>query len=64
MSEQKYRDPLVAIAGTVGGVSLGVVLLFAIFASHQMNLVVWIIAALAAMGVALGALSARSRRPE
>jgi len=64
MSELKNRDPLVAIAGTVAGIALVIVFLFVLFAKSRLELAVWIIGILAAMGVVLGTLSARSHRRE
>jgi hypothetical protein len=53
MTEIK-RNPVVGIASILGGISLCVVAVIAIFAREQLWVAIWIVAALAAMGIGLG----------
>jgi uncharacterized membrane-anchored protein len=53
MTEQK-KNPLVGIAAVIGGISLCIVAVIAIFAKAQLKVAVWIVAALAIMGIGLG----------
>ena len=58
MSEQK-KNPLVGIAAVIGGISLCIVAVVAIFAKAQLMVAVWVVAALAVMGIGLGFFAAR-----
>ncbi len=61
MSEDKPGNPAVTVVGIVAGVSLVIVLFFAVFATHQMVIAGWIITVLAVMGAIVAPLSARRR---
>jgi len=55
MSDDKTPvNPFIGIAGSIGGISVGVVALVAIFATDHMAAAAWIVGALAIMGIALG----------
>jgi hypothetical protein len=58
MSKEK-ANPFMGIAGAVGGVSLCIVTVIAIFAREQLWVAAWIVAALALMGVGLGFFASR-----
>ena len=51
---EKKRNPVVGIASVLGGISLCIVAVIAIFAREQLWTAIWIVAALAAMGIGLG----------
>ena len=53
MDEQK-KNPLVGIAAVIAGISLCIVAVVAIFAKAQLMVAVWVVAALAVMGIGLG----------
>jgi hypothetical protein len=53
MAEQK-GNPVVSIASVIGGISLCIVAVIAIFAKDQLSVAPWIVAALAIMGIGLG----------
>jgi hypothetical protein len=53
MAEQK-GNPVVGIAGVIGGISLCIVVVILVFAKDQLSIAPWIIGALAIMGMALG----------
>ncbi len=50
-------NPFVAIAGIIGGLSIGVVALIAIFSSENIIVAAWVVGALAAMGAVLGSMA-------
>jgi hypothetical protein len=50
-------NPFVAIAGSIGGLSVGVVALIAIFSSENLVVAAWVVGALAAMGAVLGSMA-------
>jgi len=53
MADRK-GNPVVGIASVIGGISLCIVAVIAIFAKDQLSVAPWIVAALAVMGIALG----------
>ena len=53
MAEQNTH-PAVSIAAVIGGISLSIVVVIAIFASDQLLLAAWIVAALVVMGLSPG----------
>lgn len=53
MAEQK-GNPVVGIAGVIGGISLCIVVVILVFAKDQLSIAPWIIGALAIMGMGLG----------
>lgn len=59
MSEDRQQNPAVAIVGIVGGVSLVIVLFFAIFANDRLAVAGWIVSMLAIMGAIVAPLAAR-----
>ncbi len=61
MNEDR-KNPLVGIAAVIGGISLCIVAVVAIFAKAQLMVAVWVVAALAVMGIGLGFFA--SRRPD
>jgi Zn-dependent protease len=63
MSEQK-GNPVVGIAGVIGGISLSIVVVFAIFAEDQLSVAPWIVGALAVMGIVLGFFASKPSKPE
>ena len=58
MADQK-GVPVVGIAGVVGGVSVTIVALFAVFMKEQIVVAAWIVTALAIMGIALGYIASK-----
>ena len=58
MKEHK-KDTIVGVAGVVGGISLCIVAILAIFAKDQLAVAPWIVAALAIMGIGLGYFASR-----
>jgi hypothetical protein len=63
MAEQK-SNPVVGIAGVIGGISLCIVAVIAIFAKDQLSVAAWIVAALAAMGIGLGIFASKGSQRE
>lgn len=62
MNEKKRNEnACVGIAAMIGGVSISVVALFAIFAPGSMAVSAWIVGSLCAMGIVLGVLSTGSK---
>ena len=58
------RNPVVGIASVVGGISLCIVLVIAIFAKDQLSVAAWIVAALAVMGIVLGFFASKMSKPQ
>jgi len=54
----------VAIAGSIGGISIPIVALIAIFAKEQLAIAAWIVGALAVMGVILGAMALKKEKKD
>ena len=63
MAEQK-SNPVVGIASVIGGISLCIVAVIAIFAKDQLSVAPWIIAALAIMGIVLGFFASKMSNPQ
>ena len=63
MAEQK-RNPVVGIASVIGGISLCIVAVIAIFAKDQLSVAAWIVAALAIMGIGLGFFASKVSKPQ
>jgi len=63
MAEQK-GNPVVGIASVIGGISLCIVAVIAIFAKDQLSVAPWIVAALAIMGIALGFFASKVSKPQ
>ena len=61
MDGDKQQSPAVAVVGIVGGISLAIVVIFAIFARSQMAIAGWIVAMLALMGVIVAPLAGRRK---
>ena len=61
MDGDKQQSPAVAVVGIVGGISLAVVVIFAIFARSQMAIAGWIVSMLALMGVIVAPLAGRRK---
>lgn len=59
MAENNSKNPAVTVVGIVAGVSLVIVLFFAIFARHDMAIAGWIITVLAVMGAIVAPLAGR-----
>jgi hypothetical protein len=51
---EKKSNPVVGIASVIGGISLCIVVIIAVLAKDQLSVAVWIVAALAIMGICLG----------
>jgi hypothetical protein len=51
----------VAIAATIGGISVAIVATLAVLAEERLMVAAWVVAALALMGVFLGALALRKK---
>ena len=62
MAERK-GNPVVGIASVIGGISLCIVIIVAIFAKDQLAVAAWIVAALAIMGLGLGFFASRGSKP-
>jgi hypothetical protein len=62
MANQK-GNPVVGIASVIGGISLCIVAVIAIFAKDQLSVAPWIVAALAIMGIALGFFASKMSKP-
>ena len=61
MEGDKGQSPAVAVVGIVGGISLAVVAIFAIFVRDQMAVAGWIVTVLALMGVIVAPLAGRRK---
>jgi Zn-dependent protease len=61
MADQK-GGPLVSIASVIGGISVVIVAIIAVLAEDQLSVAVWIVAALAIMGIGLGFFASKSSR--
>jgi 4-hydroxybenzoate polyprenyltransferase len=61
MSDRQH-DPFVGIAGAIGGISVAIVAIIAVFAKEQLAVAAWVVGALAFMGVCLGAMAAKGRK--
>lgn len=61
MSEKQKVNPFVAIAGTIGGISIGIVAITAIYANQHFAVVPWLIGALAVMGIFLGFMAGKKQ---
>ncbi len=62
MAGQK-GNPVVGIASVIGGISLCIVAVIAIFAKDQLSVAPWIIAPLAIMGIVLGFFASKVSKP-
>ena len=58
------KNPVVGIAAVIGGISLCIVLVIAIFAKDQLSVAAWIVAALAVMGIVLGFFASKMSNPQ
>ena len=56
-ADNSSGNPFVAIAGIIGGFSVGVVAIIAIFSSENIIVAAWVVGALAAMGAVLGSMA-------
>ena len=63
MSEQTGNS-LVGLAGTIGGFSVAIVAIIAIFAKEQLVVAPWIVGALVVMGIFLGMIVLRMKKSE
>ena len=63
MAEQK-TNPVVAIAGVIGGISIAIVAIIAVLAKDQLPVAPWVIAPLAGMGIVLGYFASKTSKPE
>jgi len=63
MADQK-GNPVVGIASVIGGISLSIVTVIAIFAKDQLSVAPWIVAALAIMGIGLGFFASKGSKPQ
>ncbi len=61
MDGDRQQSPAVAIVGTVGGISIAIVVIFAIFVRNQMAIAAWMVSALALMGVIVAPLAGRRK---
>ena len=61
MSHQKSH-PAVGIAGVIGGISLCIVTVIAIFARNQLFVAAWIVGPLALMGIGLGYFASKTSK--
>ena len=61
MDSDKHESQAVAIVGTVGGISIAIVVIFAVFARDQMAIAAWMVGALALMGVIVAPLAGRRK---
>ncbi len=55
------KNPMVGIAGSIGGISIAIVAIFAIFMKEQAWVLVPIIISLAVMGIFLGLFAMKRR---
>lgn len=61
MDRDGQQNPAVAIVGIVGGISIAIVVIFAILARNQMAIAAWMVSALALMGVIVAPLAGRRK---
>jgi hypothetical protein len=61
VNDEKQPNPAVAVVGIVAGVSLVIVVIFAIFARSSMGIAGWIVAMLALMGSIVAPIIGRRR---
>ncbi len=61
MDDDARHSPAVAVVGIVGGISISVVVVFAIFVRDQMAIAAWIVSMLALMGVIVAPLAGRRK---
>ena len=61
MDSDGRHSPAVAVVGIVGGISLSIVVIFAIFARDQMAVAGWMVSVLALMGVIVAPLAGRRK---
>jgi CDP-diglyceride synthetase len=61
MESDGRQSPAVAVVGIVGGISIAVVVIFAIFVRDQMAIAAWIVSVLALMGVIVAPLAGRRK---
>ncbi len=59
MQGDRQQNPAVAIVAVVGGISLTIVIIFAIFAQSQLQIAAWMVGALALMGAIVAPLAGR-----
>ena len=55
------QSSAVAVVGIVGGISIAVVVMFAMFVRSQMAIAAWIVSVLALMGVIVAPLAGRRK---
>jgi O-antigen/teichoic acid export membrane protein len=60
MTQGKY-NPVVGIAAIIGAVIVAVVAVFAVLARDQISVAVWIVGALAVLGISFGYFASRPR---
>ena len=61
MDGDRQQSPAVAVVGIVGGISVAIVVIFAIFARNQMAIAAWMVSALSLMGVIVAPLAGRRK---
>ena len=61
MEDDRQQSPAVAVVGIVGGISVAIVVIFAIFARNQMAIAAWMVSALVLMGVIVAPLAGRRK---
>lgn len=61
MDGDRHQSPAVAVVGIVGGISLAIVAIFAIFARDQMAVAAWMVSVLVLMGVIVAPLAGRRK---
>ena len=59
--EKKSGNPIVTIATSIGGISVLIVVIIAVFASENMQTAGFIVAALALMGIVLGYFASKQQ---
>ena len=64
MSEQEKGNPFVGIAAVIGGISIPIVAIIALFAKDQLMVAPWVIGVLAVMGVILGFMALKKQDKE
>ena len=60
--ETKQSNTYVGIAGTIGGISVAIVAVIAIFSAKNLYIAAWIVGALALMGIVLGAFASKAKK--
>lgn len=58
---EECKNPFVGIAGAVGGISIAIVAIFAIFAPEQLKYSPYVVGALALMGIFMGFFALRKK---